>query len=286
MSRFNLTFTVDTFRQNFRNLLEDLEALSASIVSSLAQAILLAGRSGGQGISSSTAADEQFGIGLSDPAYLLDLSAPAASDREVLLHGMVEDASRDRFALMNATTTSSRFSAFILGQVESSSALQALNLQAQTNVSNDTGSTPLLLLMARRYPDAESDTLNSGSYSDIATRPILEIRNRATGLLRVEANGDSKVLLGHLSVETAGKGLKVKEGTNARMGVNTLVAGTVTVNTTAVGSSSRIFLTGQDNSGTVGELTVSARTAGTSFTILSSSATDTRSVAWLIIDPA
>jgi hypothetical protein len=87
-------------------------------------------------------------------------------------------------------------------------------------------------------------------------------------------------------IGTAGRGVNIKEGSNARMGASTLVAGTVTVNTTAVTASSRIMLTGQDSSGTHGELTISARVAGTSFTITSSSATDTRSVAWILFEPA
>jgi hypothetical protein len=85
---------------------------------------------------------------------------------------------------------------------------------------------------------------------------------------------------------TVGSGLSIKEGTNATMGTATLVSGTVVVPTTKVTASSRIFLTGQNNSGTVGELMVSARSAGTSFTILSSSNTDTRAVAWVIVEPA
>lgn len=204
-TRYILAFTPDAFKQNFRNLLEDLEALSASIVSSLAQAVLLAGRSGGQGISSATAADEQLGIGLSNPAYLLDLSAPAdASLREVVLHGVVEDASRDRVAILNGTTTSSRFTPFLLGQVESSSAVQCLSLLAQTNASNDTGLTPMLRLIGRSYPDAESDTLNSGSYANVAARPILEVVNRVTPLLEVNFNGN----LG-LNGASYGSGVKV-----------------------------------------------------------------------------
>jgi hypothetical protein len=91
---------------------------------------------------------------------------------------------------------------------------------------------------------------------------------------------------GDFSLRVAGKGLKIKEGTNAKMGVATLVAGAATVNTTAVTSTSRIQLTGNADGGTPGWLRVSARTAGTSFTITSSSATDTSTVAWLIIEPA
>lgn len=89
-----------------------------------------------------------------------------------------------------------------------------------------------------------------------------------------------------LQLSLLGKGIKIKEGTNARMGVATLVAGTVIVSNNTVTSTSRIFLTGQNSSGTHGELTVSARTAGVGFTISSSSALDTRQVAWLIVDPA
>lgn len=91
---------------------------------------------------------------------------------------------------------------------------------------------------------------------------------------------------GNLVFNRLGKGVRVKEGSNALMGVATLVAGTVTVSTTAVTATSRIMLTGQDSSGTAGELTVSARVAGTSFTITSTSGTDTRTVAWIIFEPS
>jgi hypothetical protein len=80
--------------------------------------------------------------------------------------------------------------------------------------------------------------------------------------------------------------LKLEDGTNKSMGVATLVAGTVTVANTRVRSNSRILLTGQNSSGTHGELTVSARVADTSFTITSSNAADTREIAWLILEPA
>jgi hypothetical protein len=87
-------------------------------------------------------------------------------------------------------------------------------------------------------------------------------------------------------IATAGRGLRVAEGANAKMGVAALAAGTVTVSTTAVTANSRIFLTCQTPGGTPGFLRVSARTAGTSFTILSSSGTDTSVVAWMIVEPA
>lgn len=101
------------------------------------------------------------------------------------------------------------------------------------------------------------------------------------------APGPIVITGGDLILATAGSGLKVKEGgAAARMGAATLVAGTVVVNTTAVTANSRIMLAGQNSSGTHGELTISARTAGTSFTITSSNAADTRSVGWIIFEPA
>ena len=87
---------------------------------------------------------------------------------------------------------------------------------------------------------------------------------------------------------TAGNGIYVAEGTNATMGIATLVAGTVTVNTTKVTANSRIFLTRQTTAGTLGaSVDVTARTAGTSFTITSNgSILDTSTVAWIIFEPA
>ena len=90
-----------------------------------------------------------------------------------------------------------------------------------------------------------------------------------------------------LVVGLAGKGLKVKEGANAKMGTLTLNGTTaVTVATTAVTATSRIFLTVQAPGGTpAGVAYVSARTAGTSFSV-KGIAGDTSTVAWLIVEPA
>ncbi len=78
---------------------------------------------------------------------------------------------------------------------------------------------------------------------------------------------------------------KVVEGSNASMGVTTLVGGTKVVANTKVTANSRIFLMTQTPGGTAGWLQVSTRTAGTSFTILSSSGTDTSVVAYMIVEP-
>lgn len=92
--------------------------------------------------------------------------------------------------------------------------------------------------------------------------------------------------VGNLSIKTIGSGISIAEGSNARMGISTLVAGTVTVSNTSVTASTRIFLTAQNNSGTPGFLSISSRIPGTSFVIASSSNADTSNVAWIMFEPA
>ena len=64
-------------------------------------------------------------------------------------------------------------------------------------------------------------------------------------------------------------------------GTVTLSAGTASVTTAAVTAASHIQLTAQDNNST-GALRVSARTAGTGFTVTSSNNTDDGVIAWII----
>lgn len=91
---------------------------------------------------------------------------------------------------------------------------------------------------------------------------------------------------GKVALQTVGAGLSIKEGSNAKQGTATLVAGASVVSNTSVTASSRIFLTSQADGGTPGFLRVSARTAGTSFTITSSNAADTSTVAYEIFEPS
>jgi len=107
-----------------------------------------------------------------------------------------------------------------------------------------------------------------------------------------KGTGDVNVITGNLTVETIGKGLRVKEGANAKQGVATLVSGAVTVANTNVTATSRIFLQRQTDGGTVGATYSVTRTANTSFTIQAKNAsganitTDTSTLAWVIFDPA
>jgi hypothetical protein len=89
-----------------------------------------------------------------------------------------------------------------------------------------------------------------------------------------------------LSAGTAGGGLSIKEGTNARMGIATLNGTTaVTVANTSVTAATRIFLTINNPAGTVGSPYTSARVAGTSFDLKSTTAGDTSTVAWMLVEP-
>ncbi|MFI9235773.1 hypothetical protein [Streptomyces sp. NPDC053079] len=132
---------------------------------------------------------------------------------------------------------------------------------------------------------AAADTNLYRSAADtLATDDALTVGGYTT-LQGAQTNGDF-ASLGDVSIGTAGKGLKIKEGSNSTMGTATLVAGAATVATTKVTANSRVFLTSQVDGGTPGWLRVSARSAGTSFTVTSSSNTDTSTVAWLIVEPA
>ncbi len=103
------------------------------------------------------------------------------------------------------------------------------------------------------------------------------------------ANKAGDTITGPLVVEDeiTADGLNIVEGTNARLGVVTLFAGSAAISTTAVSASSRIFLSIQDfNTGTPGALYVTAITPGLGFSISSTSGTDASDVAWLIVDAA
>ena len=90
-----------------------------------------------------------------------------------------------------------------------------------------------------------------------------------------------------LSTTTISQGIKISTMTaNPIMGSATMVGGTVVVNNTRVTANSIIILTAQNNAGTIGSVSVSARTAGTSFTIKSTNALDVSRVGWLILEPS
>lgn len=120
-----------------------------------------------------------------------------------------------------------------------------------------------------------------------STCPSMRFTDGSTVRVIIDrASGDTTISTGNLLVGTAGKGLRIGEGANAKMGTAVLIAGAATVATTAVTASSRILITSQVDGGTPGFIRVSARTPGTSFVITSSNGADTSTVAWFIVEPA
>jgi hypothetical protein len=91
-----------------------------------------------------------------------------------------------------------------------------------------------------------------------------------------------------LRIATAGRGVRVAEsGAGPRMGTASLgTGGTAVVANTSVTANTRIFLTTNTAGGTPGAVFVSGRTAGTSFTIASTSAADRSVVAYLLVEPS
>lgn len=95
----------------------------------------------------------------------------------------------------------------------------------------------------------------------------------------------SATFVAGITIDT-GQGISISEaGAAARAGVATLVAGTVTVSTTAVTANSRFLYSVQTAGGVQGFLSVSATVVGTSFTLLSTNVLDTSTVYWTIIEP-
>lgn len=107
-------------------------------------------------------------------------------------------------------------------------------------------------------------------------------RDQSIGLGVTEPS-DKFHMSGNFRLGTAGNKIKIKSGANASVGTATLVAGTVTVNTTAVSATSMIFLSVSTVGGTQGILSYT-KTVGASFTVTSTSASDTSTIDWLIID--
>lgn len=97
------------------------------------------------------------------------------------------------------------------------------------------------------------------------------------------AFGGNVTAAGDILASTAGKGLRLKSGSNQRAGNATLVAGTVTVNNTTVTANTLVHLTRKTAGGTIGNATYTL-SAGNSFTITSDSASDTSVFTYILTE--
>lgn len=102
------------------------------------------------------------------------------------------------------------------------------------------------------------------------------------------ATGDFEGTSANLSLLTAGKGIKIKEGSNARMGTAVLDGGSpasVVVANTSVTASTRVIYCRAAAGGTLGHLS-QTQIAATSFTITSSANGETSTITWLLVEPS
>ncbi len=134
-----------------------------------------------------------------------------------------------------------------------------------------------------------------GAGASVTTSNTLVLGRAESDKIVIGATGDDgsgdklQVTGGSVGVKTVGQGLKVKEGTNAKQGVVTLITSSVTVANTSVTANSRILLTHQSVNGSPGVLTVVSRNPGASFTIQSypyGGGDDNSIVAYQIFEPA
>jgi pectate lyase-like protein len=163
-------------------------------------------------------------------------------------------------------------------------------LHADTAGWSDGGGNAIL----RRGPNVGERTGTTDAPTDAFANPWGAAGNATfsgyTALDAGQSNGQWNIWDGTakaLNLGSAGGGVAIKEGANARMGVATLNGTTaVTIANTSVTVASRIQLTIQAPGGTPGSPYVFTRTAGTSFQIKSTSASDTSTVAWMLVEPA
>ena len=132
---------------------------------------------------------------------------------------------------------------------------------------------------------ATSTQLTSNIWSGVGTAAAINLiaTPKGTGNFQV-TTGNIAAINGNVTMGTAGNGLVIKEGSNARMGTSAaMTAGSIIIANSSVTANTVIFLSPATTGGTQGALSYVSN-PGTGFTINSSSATDTSTVNWLLIE--
>ncbi len=162
-----------------------------------------------------------------------------------------------------AFSTEISTSSIVIDQTDGSFGISMSSAGAVPNIQSESG-----ILITNAFSGTGDVTIHNGN-GDV----ILETDSAVNGDIIIET-------------DNAGTGtFKINDGADEQMGVATLASGNVTVNNTKITANTRVFLSRQSISGTEGFLRISARTAGTSFTITSSSGSDGGTIAWLLIEP-
>ena len=145
-------------------------------------------------------------------------------------------------------------------------------LRRGLNIAERTGTTAAPV-DAFAPPTDVAGNLNVGGYAAVNS-------GQSNGQWNIWANQAKALNLG-----SAGGGIAIAEGANARMGVDTLAAGTVTVANTSVTATTRVAPFRQAAGGTLGHLSVTVD-PGVGFTVTSGSAADTSTICWVLFEPA
>jgi hypothetical protein len=108
----------------------------------------------------------------------------ATTTREELLQVSVSDDANSRFDIYNGTSTNLEFRPSFQG-FKSGDANNALSFFGTIDATQDTGTAALLSFAGRQV---SGDPIN-GTYADIATRPLVEFKNRATNMMVLNKSG-------------------------------------------------------------------------------------------------
>jgi hypothetical protein len=223
-------------------------------------------------------ADYAFAQGGSDAsgmnAIAMGPNALASGDYSIAM-GQSNHATNANSVAFGFQTTASGDTSTSLGSLTLASGSLSLATGNQTTASGSVSTAMGASATAGHtnsfcWSDGQATTATSASYQFV-----------------IGASGGVHILRGNMLIDTAGNGLGIKGGSNAKIGTATLLSGTVTVSTTAVTSSSLIFLTNQAPSlggGAVGALSIGAVIAGASFVINSSNVLDNSVIGWIIIE--
>ena len=177
---------------------------------------------------------------------------------------------------------------FAIRSLSVSPSLFSGTIQAATGVDLGSTTTPfrdLYLFGSGTYSTTSLKLTGTPTGARVVTFPDVSITVARSDAAQILTG--NQTINGNVILNTAGNGLSVKEGSNATMGTGILNGATeVTISTTKVTASSRIFLSIQAPGGTpLGVIYVSSRNAGTSFGVKGAT-TDTSTFAWWIVEPA
>lgn len=222
----------------------------------------------------------------------------------------IDNPTNDNFVIASSTTPASNQRLVIstdgnvfIPQDGSGSSTRSLTVSNNGNNSItlinatnfQTGSANYAILQANRGDSANGYALvrhvdNGTIIWENGTRPgssSLFLYDYAASTLRFsfEVGGNFRNLTGNVIISTLGKTISIARGTNACSGTGaTMVAGTVTVNTTAVATGDFVSTSRTATGGTPGlSQPVVTIVNGTSFTLTSSNALDTSIYSWVII---